>query len=61
MPVLSRAEQNYIIEKELLALYGCLNIFDHIYTKFTIVTDHKYLVWLFNITDPRSRLMQCGG
>ncbi|KMQ86209.1 enzymatic polyprotein endonuclease reverse [Lasius niger] len=27
------------------------------HTKFKIITDHKPLIWLFNVTDPGSRLI----
>jgi len=27
-------------------------------TKFKIITDHRPLVWLFNVTDPVSRLIR---
>ncbi|KMQ85846.1 enzymatic polyprotein endonuclease reverse [Lasius niger] len=59
--VLSRAEQNYnTTEKELLSIVWAVKHFrPYLYgTKFTIVTDHKSLIWVFNVTDPRSRLMR---
>ncbi|KAL6419609.1 hypothetical protein ACFW04_013697 [Cataglyphis niger] len=53
--VLSRAEQNYnTTEKELLAIVWAVKHFRlYVYgTKFKIITDHKPLIWLFNVNDP---------
>jgi len=59
--VLSRKEQNYnTTEKELLAIVWAVKHFrPYVYgTKFKIVTDHKPLIWLFNVNDPGSRLIR---
>lgn len=59
--LLSTAEQNYsTIEKELLAIVYSVNHFrPYIYgNKFTLVTDHKPLVWLNSVKDPTSRLIR---
>lgn len=57
--LLNSAEQNYsTIEKELLAIVYSVNYFrPYLYGhKFTLVTDHKPLVWLDSVKDPTSRL-----
>lgn len=54
------AEQNYnTTEKELLAIvWGVKHFRPYLYeTKFKIITDHKPLVWLFNVTDPGTQLI----
>ena len=59
--ILNRAEQNYsTTEKELLAIVWAVKHFrPYVYgTKFKIVTDHKPLIWLFNVNDPGSRLIR---
>ncbi|KMQ82071.1 enzymatic polyprotein endonuclease reverse [Lasius niger] len=59
--VLSRAEQNYkTTEKELLAIVWAVKHFrPYVYgTKFKIISDHKPLIWLFNVNDPGSRLIR---
>lgn len=59
--LLNKAEQNYsTIEKELLAIVYCVHHFrPYLYgNKFTLVTDHKPLVWLHNVKDPTSRLIR---
>ncbi|XP_029659357.1 uncharacterized protein LOC115233196 [Formica exsecta] len=56
---LNEAEGRYsTIEKECLAVVYCVTYFRHyLYgRKFTILTDHKPLVWLHSIKDSSSRL-----
>ena len=53
-------EINYsTIEKELLAIVWSVKKFrEYLHgRKFRIITDHRPLVWLFNIKDPNSRLV----
>ena len=48
------------IEKELLGIVWAVGYFrPYIYgTKFTIMTDHKPLKWLFSLKEPNSKLMR---
>lgn len=58
---LNNSEQNYsTTEKELLAIVWSVKHFrPYLYgRKFTIVTDHKPLTWLFNCKDPGSKLVR---
>jgi len=58
--LLSAAEQNYsTIEKELLAIVHSVNYFrPYLYGhKFSLITDHRPLVWLESVKDPTSRLV----
>lgn len=59
--VLNQAEQNYsTIEKELLAIIYAVNYFrPYLYGhKFSLITDHRPLVWLNSVRDPTSRLIR---
>jgi hypothetical protein len=58
---LNTAEKNYsVVERELLAIvWGCKYFRQYILgTKFTIVTDHRPLTWIFSVKDPSSRLLR---
>lgn len=58
---LNDTETNYsTTEKELLAIIFAVNHFrPYLYGhKFTLVTDHRPLVWLHNAKDPTSKLMR---
>lgn len=48
------------IEKELLAIvWACKTLRVYLFArKFTIYTDHRPLVWLFNIKEPNSKLIR---
>ena len=59
--VLTKAEKNYsTIERELTAIvWACRQFRPYIWgRKFTIVTDHKPLTWIFKMNDPNSRIMR---
>ena len=58
---LSDTEINYsTIEKELLAIIFCVETFrPYLYgRRFTLVTDHRPLVWMHNIKNPGSKLLR---
>jgi hypothetical protein len=58
---LNRAERNYTTsEKELLAIvWGIKHFRPYFYErKFTIVSEHRPLMWIMNIKDPGSRLLR---
>ncbi|XP_076638854.1 uncharacterized protein LOC143350715 [Colletes latitarsis] len=58
---LNEAEINYsTIEKELLAvLFGVEHFRPYLYGRqFTLVTDHRPLVWLHSVKDPTSKIMR---
>jgi hypothetical protein len=57
----NNAERNYsTTERELLAIvWSCKQFRQYLSgRKFTIVTDHKPLTWVFNVKDPSSRLLK---
>lgn len=58
---LNKAERNYpTIQKELVAIVWAIKYFrPYLYGKhFTILTDHKPLIYLFGMRDPSSRLVK---
>ena len=58
---LDKAQQNYTTtEKELLAIVWSIKRLRQylLGRRFKIQTDHKALVWLFNVKDPSSRLLR---
>jgi hypothetical protein len=58
---LNNPEKNYpTIEKELLAIAcGCKHFRQYLYgRRFTIVTDHRPLTWIFSVKDHSSRLLR---
>jgi hypothetical protein len=59
--VLTKSEINYsTTERELTVIvWSCKQFRPYIWDrKFTIVTDHKPLTWVFKINDPSSRIMR---
>jgi hypothetical protein len=58
--VLTKADKKYsTIERELTSIVWSFNQFrPYVWgRKFTIVTDHKPLLWVFKMNDPRFRIM----
>lgn len=58
---LTKTEQNYsTVEKELLAIVWATKYFrPYLFgRKFTIITDHKPLTWLFSLKEPNSKLVR---
>ena len=56
---LDSTQQNYTVtEKELLAVVEAIKAFDPYIrtTKFTVVTDHSAIKWLFSRSEPKGRL-----
>jgi hypothetical protein len=59
--VLTKAEKYYsTIEREPTAIvWACRQFRPYIWgRKFTIITDHKPLTWIFKMNDPNSRIMR---
>lgn len=57
---LNSAKTHYTSEKELLAVVWAVKYFRlYLYGwRFKVVSNHKPLVWIMNVKDPGSRLMQ---
>lgn len=58
---LTKTEENYsTIEKEMLAIVWTVKYFrPYLFgQKFTIITDHRPLTWLFSLKEPNSRLIR---
>jgi len=55
------AEKNFsVTDREFLTIvWGCKQFRQYLYgRKFTVVTDHKPLTWVFNVKDPSSTLLR---
>jgi hypothetical protein len=56
-PSRNKEEKNYCIaKKEILAIIWGVRYYRPYGTKFTVVTDHKPLIWIMSVKDPGSRL-----
>jgi transposase InsO family protein len=55
---LNKAERNYsTLERETLAIIFAVKTFkNYLYKKFTVRTDHKALVWLYNVKNPKGKM-----
>jgi hypothetical protein len=59
--VLTKVEKNYsTIERQLRAIvWACRQFRLYIWgRKFTVITDHEPLTWIFKMNDPNSRIMR---